>query len=60
MKAVVTARPAPHRVDATADGIDPYRFNLGLLALRPILALIPGISQTVKPDLKLHAHLCWC
>jgi electron transfer flavoprotein beta subunit len=31
MKAVVTARPAPHRVDATEDGIDPYRWNLGLL-----------------------------
>jgi electron transfer flavoprotein alpha/beta subunit len=31
MKAVVTARPAPHRVDAAEDGIDPYRWNLGLL-----------------------------
>ncbi|MFB6296361.1 MAG: electron transfer flavoprotein alpha/beta- subunit [Halobacteriales archaeon] len=31
MRAVVTARPTPHRVDATEDGIDPYRWNLGLL-----------------------------
>lgn len=31
MKAVVTARPVPHRVDATPDGIEPYRWNLGLL-----------------------------
>jgi electron transfer flavoprotein beta subunit len=31
MKAVVTARPAPHRVDVAEDGIDPYRWNLGLL-----------------------------
>lgn len=31
MKAAVTARPAPHRVDATDDGIDPHRWNLGLL-----------------------------
>lgn len=31
MKAVVTARPSPHRVDATQNGIDTYRWNLGLL-----------------------------
>jgi electron transfer flavoprotein beta subunit len=30
MKAVVGVRSSPHRVDATADGIDPYRWQLQL------------------------------
>lgn len=47
MKAVVTTRPAPHRVDATEDGIDPYRWNLGLLDRVALEAALQTAEEVV-------------
>lgn len=47
MKAVVTARPSPHRVDATQNGIDTYRWNLGLLDKVAVEAALRTAEEVV-------------
>lgn len=47
MKAVVTARPSPHRVDATQNGIDTYRWNLGLLDKVAVEAALRTADEVV-------------
>ena len=47
MKALVTARPSPHRVDATDNGIEPYRWNLGLLDKVAVEAALRVAEDTV-------------
>jgi electron transfer flavoprotein beta subunit len=47
MKIAVTARPAPHRVDVTEDGMEPYRWNLDLLDRVALEAALQTADEVV-------------